>query len=78
MLYRISGCRSVTLGGGGEKQQPEVRVGCLATQVLDKLPGYQSFFFSFAEIEFGGDVSGSAVPTRLRPKAEAVSGEARG
>ena len=22
------------------------------------------------EIEFGGDVSGSAVPTRLRPKAE--------
>ena len=35
--------------------------------MLDKLPGYQSFFFSFAEIEFGGDVSGSAVPTRLRP-----------
>ena len=34
----------------------------------DKLP----------EIEFGGDVSGSAVPTRLRPKAEGTSGEARG
>ena len=34
----------------------------------DKLP----------EIEFGGDVPGSAVPTRLRPKAEATSGEARG
>ena len=46
--------------------------------MLDKLPGYQSFFFSFAEIEFGGDVSGSAVPTRLRPKAEAVNGESRG
>ena len=46
--------------------------------MLDKLPGYQSFFFSFAEIEFGGDVSGSAVPTRLRSKAEAVSGESRG
>ena len=35
-------------------------------------------FFSLAEIEFGGDVSGSAVLTRLRPRSEATSGEARG
>lgn len=41
--------------------------------MLDKLPGYQSFFFSFAEIESGGDVSGSAVPTRLERRIARVT-----
>ena len=64
--------------GGGEKQQPEIRLGLLGYSRAGQTTRVPEVFFSFAEIHFGGDVSGSALPTRLWPKAEAMSGEVRG
>ena len=65
-------------GGRGRKATARNTSWFLGYSSAGQTTWVPEVFFSFAEIQFGGDVSRSALPIRLWPRFEATSGEARG